>query len=637
MNRLFFNWTNRYTTVNLVLLLCSTTLYAQETLLYSNLATQDLIGPRPSSSSEDKYLAQQFLTGENTHISRVMVQMLRVGTPTGMVHFEIWDTDDSGMPGQRVSTLGSVDLGSLGPTWQDILFEQFQDGLKPNSVYYLVANNTETSITSIEDSYRLATAPTDDGTYGAAKAMVSVPNMGWLTLYELLGDIVSYIRLEIASVSPSAYTLEVDSLGEGQVDVHPQLATYPAGTEVTLTAIPESFHSALVGWEGDATGQSDQTTLVMDSDKFVAAEFGTVIDLGPHRYAFGQARKSLGTAAVEEYPFITGDGLSMYFTALRYDLLSQSVSSVFRATRPNLDAAWGDPVDLMKENVNRPPHYNWVMEPSLTDDELSLYYLSALVNSPRTQPLATKWLVVHRDSRDVEFDFSQSEEVMAGSEDVGPGAITRDGTEFIFTSERAPGAPSYSVWKAPWDPVANDIGEYELVDGDSQLLYTDPEMSSDGLMVAFWHTQGGHALSMVARASTNDPWGEAVRLPASIGPGGGLTVSSDLTRIYFGSDRSDSTPADSRDPHFRGGVGYDIYEAKMRRLPLMGHWALDESSRASIAKDSVGSNDGVVLGRAKWQAEGGMVDGALLLDGTDDSVLLPSYVHPAGRPFSFYI
>lgn len=56
---------------------------------------------------------------------------------------------------------------------------------------------------------------------------------------------------------------------------------------------------------------------------------------------------------------------------------------------------------------------------------------------------------------------------------------------------------------------------------------------------------------------------------------------------------------------------------------LVAHWKLDEA-QGTVASDSAGVNDGVVYGNATWQPTGGMVDGALLLDGVDDYVALGS-------------
>jgi len=54
--------------------------------------------------------------------------------------------------------------------------------------------------------------------------------------------------------------------------------------------------------------------------------------------------------------------------------------------------------------------------------------------------------------------------------------------------------------------------------------------------------------------------------------------------------------------------------------PLRSHRALDETE-GDIADDSVGENHAAVMGNAVWQPTGGVVEGALLLDGVDDYVV----------------
>jgi N-acetylneuraminic acid mutarotase len=66
---------------------------------------------------------------------------------------------------------------------------------------------------------------------------------------------------------------------------------------------------------------------------------------------------------------------------------------------------------------------------------------------------------------------------------------------------------------------------------------------------------------------------------------------------------------------------------------LMAHWALDEAE-GTIAYDSAGVNDAVVVGGATWQPNGGQVNGALQLDGIDGCVVAGPVLNPADGPFS---
>jgi hypothetical protein len=60
---------------------------------------------------------------------------------------------------------------------------------------------------------------------------------------------------------------------------------------------------------------------------------------------------------------------------------------------------------------------------------------------------------------------------------------------------------------------------------------------------------------------------------------------------------------------------------------LIAHWRLDETEDVN-AYDSSGQNDGTLNGGPLWQPEGGMVDGAIELDGVDDYISTPFVLNP---------
>jgi lysophospholipase L1-like esterase len=66
---------------------------------------------------------------------------------------------------------------------------------------------------------------------------------------------------------------------------------------------------------------------------------------------------------------------------------------------------------------------------------------------------------------------------------------------------------------------------------------------------------------------------------------------------------------------------------------LVAHWALDEAE-GTTAHESVNGNDDYVMGAARWRPIGGVIDGALELDGVDDCVLAAAGPNPAAGPFS---
>ncbi len=69
---------------------------------------------------------------------------------------------------------------------------------------------------------------------------------------------------------------------------------------------------------------------------------------------------------------------------------------------------------------------------------------------------------------------------------------------------------------------------------------------------------------------------------------------------------------------------------------LIAHWPLDEA-QGVIAYDNVSVCDGTLIGNPVWQPDGGIVAGALQLDGIDDHVSTDPILSPADGTFSVLI
>jgi uncharacterized repeat protein (TIGR02543 family) len=116
--------------------------------------------------------------------------------------------------------------------------------------------------------------------YGTSVELTAVPEDGW-GFSEWTGDVTSPFNPESLYVDGSKaytahfirwYTLKVDTVGSGVVDVDPAAQSFPSGHTVTLTATPaEGWHFA--GWSGDLSGTDTPATLTMDADKSVTATF----------------------------------------------------------------------------------------------------------------------------------------------------------------------------------------------------------------------------------------------------------------------------------------------------------------------------------------------------------------------------
>jgi len=68
------------------------------------------------------------------------------------------------------------------------------------------------------------------------------------------------------------YTLTTTPVGNGSISRQPDKATYLHGESVTLTAVPGA-NASFTGWGGALSGLTNPTTLVMDGNKSVVANF----------------------------------------------------------------------------------------------------------------------------------------------------------------------------------------------------------------------------------------------------------------------------------------------------------------------------------------------------------------------------
>ena len=73
----------------------------------------------------------------------------------------------------------------------------------------------------------------------------------------------------------------------------------------------------------------------------------------------------------------------------------------------------------------------------------------------------------------------------------------------------------------------------------------------------------------------------------------------------------------------------------LQAFGVLAHWRLDETA-GSVAEDSAGDKDGTVYGDLLWQPTGGVINGAIQLDGVDDYIATPFVLNPASGPFTAF-
>ncbi len=103
-------------------------------------------------------------------------------------------------------------------------------------------------------------------------------------------------------ITQGPFTLTTSVTGSGSVSRNPNAASYASGTVVTLTATPAAgFH--FTGWSGDLTGTANPSTVVMDRNKVVVANFAS--NSTPDFSLFGWAATNGGTTGGAGGPTVT--------------------------------------------------------------------------------------------------------------------------------------------------------------------------------------------------------------------------------------------------------------------------------------------------------------------------------------------
>ncbi len=405
--------------------------------------------------------------------------------------------------------------------------------------------------------------------------------------------------------------------------------------------------------------------------------FGPAQNLGP------VVNSSSGEGTVS----VSADRLEMYFSSNRPGGLGYE--DLWVSTRQDVDDPWGPPVNL------GPPVDSSYREsyPSVSADGLTLYFSDYFYRPDRPGGVGGHDLwVATRPSRN--DPWGEPTNLGAGVnspvDDEAP-SLSHDGLTLIFSSERAGTRGWDDLWMCTrpttQDPWSQPVNLGPVVNSDFYELYG--QLSPDGLMLFFESDRpgglGGYDIWVTRRKSHQDPWGP----PANVGPpintvgeDGLGTLSADGKTLYFASDRpggwgsfdmwqaeilpvvdfngdgnvdgqdllilakywgTDEQLCDIGPMPWGDGV-VDLQDlialadhvGKQAYDPtLIAHWAFDETE-GDIAYDGAGGHHGVFEGVPTWQPDGGVIDGALQLDGCDDCIMTPLELDPGAGPFSVF-
>ncbi len=398
--------------------------------------------------------------------------------------------------------------------------------------------------------------------------------------------------------------------------------------------------------------------------------FGEPTNLGP----------PVNSSSNDAGPSLSADGMTLFFVSNRPS--GEGANDLWMTRRPTTSDPWTEPVNLGK-TVNSPAYDQG---PNISADGLSLFFTS---NRSGGYGFHDLWVSIRSttdDPWDAPVNLGSAVNTSAYETQ---SSLSAEGLTLFFSSDRHGGYGSRDLWMTTrpsrdgsWGAPAN-LGAAL----NTPAYENAPSISADDLFLIFWSDQAGgygsRDLWFTTRPTKSDPWYPAVNVGAAINTPASESaphISADSRTLHFWSDRA-------------GGFGdNDIYQASI--IPIVdfngdgivdaadmcimvdhwgenyslcdigpmpwgdgivdvedlkvlaehlftypgavGYWKLDETE-GNIASDSANDNDGNVYGDPAWQPEGGMVDGALQLDGIGDYVSTPFVLNPADGKFSVFV
>ncbi|MHC4111797.1 MAG: LamG-like jellyroll fold domain-containing protein [Planctomycetota bacterium] len=243
----------------------------------------------------------------------------------------------------------------------------------------------------------------------------------------------------------------------------------------------------------------------------------------------------VNTELAEWTPFLSFDGLSLYFARVRTDTFC--CAQIFEATRQEPYGPFTSVNEVLSSSGKR------VFAPWVSQDNLRMYYFE------QTQ-IPTLWELKFSERASVNAPWPQGTDILELNQLGKPYApkLTADELNIFFCSSVIPGGKGgYDIWMAsrpdmnsPFDVVTN------LAEINTTANEVCPSISPDGLTLYFQSNyNGSHQLFRATRASLSEPFGNIEHLSIFDIPG--YTnhmpcISSDGSTLYFirqfGDDRS---------------------------------------------------------------------------------------------------
>ncbi len=198
-------------------------------------------------------------------------------------------------------------------------------------------------------------------------------------------------------------------------------------------------------------------------------------------FSVAAAITEVNTADAQGTPFLSYDGLTLYFFSIRPAGLGDR--DIVFATRPDTSTPFSDAVWLEGVNTADREHL-----PTLTEDELTIVFSSNRAGGMGLSDLWTAQRASRTDAFSAPVNLSG---IDTADDETGP-ALSPEGLTLFFVSDRAGGLGRADIWMAtrpdPSSPFGAPVNVAEVNSDASEI---DPAISADGRELFFSRDTSG--------------------------------------------------------------------------------------------------------------------------------------------------
>jgi hypothetical protein len=227
-----------------------------------------------------------------------------------------------------------------------------------------------------------------------------------------------------------------------------------------------------------------------------------------------QVESGINTSSVEFTPFLSFDGLSLYFSRL--------VNSSYRLFEAKRSQPSGN-FTSVSQALSATSSFTNLLEPWVSQDNLRMYYAQE----------ASSWQVMVTQRASATDAWSQGTAVAGLPSGIGGSSLSADELTVVFNN---PSVGGWDLYIATRTNRNSAFGNVQSLAGLNTLsIESSPSLSSDGLSVYFFSDRSGTGrLYEATRQSLNDPFGNPMLIDGIPSGFHWASISDDGKALYCG-------------------------------------------------------------------------------------------------------